>query len=427
MKLTFEPLLAFRYLRSKRKEVFISIITVISVLGVAVSVMVLDIVLSIMTGFEEELQTKLIDANAHIVVRRLGGDIDATPELLTKIREVQGVAAAFPFTYNQAMISTPFGSRGLLVRGLADDEASRKKLLKVLKNGANFDKLFSPAAVTVNRPDGREDSVNLPPLIIGRALRESLSIAAEAPVMLFAPDFTAAPQGLVPKLKRFAIVGFYSSGLIEYENGLAYASIKDAQNFFGLGGRVSGVEVVLSDSDLLRARDIAQNIVDNLSESGVGYYATDWTEQNKPLWDAIRLEKKVYFIVLLLLILVASFSIISTLIMIVMEKGKDIAILKSMGATDRSILRVFLIQGCLIGFTGVLLGTLFGYLGCIGLREYGFQLDERVFSLSQVPVHMLPQNFILVAISGLIITALAGIYPAKRAAGLRPAEALRYE
>ena len=207
MNFSFEPFLALRYLRSKRKEVFISIITVISILGVAVSVMVLDIVLAVMTGFEEELQTKLIDANAHIVVRRIGGDVDVTDALLDRIKSIRGVAAAFPFTYNQAMISTEYGSRGLLIRGVADDPSAKQKLLKVLKSGGDFDRLFIPAEVKIMRPDGSEDAVLLPALIVGRSLRESLNIALNQPVVLFAPSFSSSPHGLIPKLKRFAVVG----------------------------------------------------------------------------------------------------------------------------------------------------------------------------------------------------------------------------
>ena len=424
MSFAVERFIAGRYLRSKRKEVFISIITVISFLGVALSVMVLDMMLAAMTGLEEEIQAKFVDANAHIVVRRIDGNIEEYESVIKRIAQVEGVTAVFPFTYNQAMISTEAGSRGLLIRGVAPDEPSKAKLAKMMRAG-NVDELFSSVTVPVERPDGSQNQVTLPGLVVGRALFDSLGLNYRLPVTLFSPQFSASPQGMIPKLKRFVVLGFYSSGLMEYENGLAYASLKDAQTFFGLGNSVSGVEV--SVRDWFKAKEIGLKISQALGGDESPYVITDWSAQNKPLWDAMRLEKQVYFLVLLLLVLVASFSIVSALVMVVMEKIKDVAILKSMGASDRMVLKVFLIQGMVIGLIGVCLGSLFGYLGCVALREYGFPLNEKVFSLSKLPVHMYPQHFALVAVCAFIITASAGIYPALRAARLRPADALRFE
>ena len=179
--------------------------------------------------------------------------------------------------------------------------------------------------------------------------------------------------------------------------------------------------------DVFRAKQVADAIETRLKGRFPTLFATDWSELNKPLWDALELEKTVYFIVLLLLILVASFSIVSTLVMVVMEKSRDIAVLKSLGAPDQSILRIFVLQGALIGLVGIALGTLMGYLSCVGLRVYGFPIDEQVFSLKELPIHVVPANFALVAGAALVITVLAGVYPATRAAKLRPAEALRYE
>ena len=425
MTLPFESFLAFRYLRSKRKEVFISIITIISVLGVAVSVMVLDITLGIMTGFEKELQAKLLDTSAHIIVRGLGGEMPQWQQVREKVLGVPGVVDASPYTYNQAMLTFGGVAHGLLIRGISDDARTREKLLRTLSPDAKVEDLFAPVHYQLQRPDGTQDEVLLPPLVVGRALARRFGLSRGTAVTILSPQMSASPQGLTPRMRRFVVIGNYSSGLIEFENGLAYTSVEAAQSFFNLGDAVSGLEVTVTD--LNEAKAIADKISVALDAANNPYDISDWTVPNKPLWDALRLEKRVYFIVLLLLILVASFSIVSTLVMVVMEKSRDIALLKSIGARDRSIMRVFLLQGAYIGFSGTLLGTLLGYAGAIGLREFGFRLDEAVFSLSKVPVELVPANFLLVGVAAFVITVLAGIYPARRAAKMRPADALRFE
>ena len=425
MRLNFESFIALRYLRSKRKEVFISIIAVISVLGVAVSVMVLNIVLAVMTGFEQTLQSKLIDAGAHITIRGTAGDLPDYRELIEKIRKVPEVLTAAPFTYNQALISTPLGAHGLLVRGVPDDAGPREKLAKVMTHPEELDQLFAPPPIQIERPDGELDEIKLPALVIGKALRDRLNIYQGSPVTLISPQMGNSPQGLVPKARRFVVIGTYSSGLIEYENGLAYTSLAEAQRFFGTGDTAAGIDI--SIKDMFQAKAVAAVILDSLGETESPLFATDWTEPNKPLWDAMQLEKQVYFIVLLLLILIASVSIVNTLVMVVMEKSRDIAVLKTMGASDRSVLTIFVLQGAVIGTVGITLGTLFGYLGCVGLRTFGFPLNPAVFSVDKVPIAMIPENFYVVAIVAFLITLSAGIYPAYRAAKLRPAEVLRFE
>jgi lipoprotein-releasing system permease protein len=425
MALGFESFVALRYLRSKRKEAFISLITIISVLGVAVSVMVLNIVLAVMTGFEQELQAKLLDTSAHVIVRSYQRRLDDWREVKDKVATLPGVISISPYTYNQAMLTSSGVSHGLILQGIADTPAEREKLESKLEHGAKLDVLFNPEPIEVRRPDGVVDLVNLPPIIIGRSLRNRLGLDVGAAVTLLSPQVSASPQGLIPKLKRFRIAASYASGLVEYESGLAYTSVEAAQNFFSLGDSVTGLEVMLDD--LNRAPHVAELVKQSLSRFPGIYEIVDWTIPNKPLWDALRLEKRVYFIVLLLLILVASFSIVSTLVMVVMEKTKDIAILKSMGASDSTVLKIFLLQGVIIGVTGTIFGTILGFLGCILLREYGFQLDEAVFSLKTVPVHLIPANFAIVAVAAFVITSIVGIYPARRAARLRPADSLRFE
>lgn len=419
-----ELFIALRYLQSKRKEVFISIITVISVLAVALSAMVLNMVLAIMTGFESELVAKLVDSNAHVTIRSASMVRDWESVVL-RVRDVPGVVDAFPYTYSQAMISASGGGHGLLLRGVHNSPAAQAKLKELLEQDYESDVLFKPNVIEVERPDGTSDAVSLPPIVVGASLRQRLQLADGMPVTILAPRFGASPQGLIPKLRRFIVAGSYSSGLTEYENGVAYVNLADAQNFFEMGSGVSGIEVVVTD--VMKAKEVGNAIREVLNASDFQYYVTDWTTQNGPILRMMGLEKRVYFIVLLLLVLIASFSIVSTLVMVVMEKAKDIAILKSMGATNGFMLRVFLVQGIIIGVVGTLLGTLSGYLGCVGLREFGFPIEMAVFGMDTVPVYLVPENFIVVAISTILITSLAGVYPARRASKINPADVLRFE
>lgn len=422
--LSFSRKVAFRYLWARRGEAFITIITVISILGIAIGVAVINIVMAVMTGFESELRSKIVGANSHIVIRGVGGKIEDHQTVSDKILKLGSIESVSPFTYHQGLLRVDNRATGLLIRGIAPGSSGAEQVSTYLDRGTIED-LFNPPEVEQERRDGTVERIKLPGLIIGRELAKSFGLTVGKAITIISPEVGSTPFGLTPRMRRFTITGVYSSGLTEYESGLAYASITEAQRFFHMGEAISGLEVRVTHFE--EAPVITKKIMQTLGGVLSGLYAQDWTETNKPLWDAIRLEKKVYFIVLLLIVIMASFSVISTLIMIVLEKRRDIAILRTMGATARSIGHIFRIQGGVIGLLGTVLGLVLGFIGCIALKRYGFPLDERIFQMTTVPVRMEPLNFLIVGVSAFLISFLATFYPAKRASALEPSEVLRYE
>jgi lipoprotein-releasing system permease protein len=419
----YELFISLRYLRAKRREAFISLITAISTIGVMIGVMTLNIVLSVMTGFEEDLRDRILGFNPHIVLSSLNGAVGDYNQLVEKARQVPGVVAAAPFIYSQVMLTSRQSVAGVFVRGLEPALASAVvDLVDHLKNGT-IEGLGRPQEVTV-RDGGEERTVTLSGIIIGQELARQLGVLVGDPINVISPLNTApGPLGMVPKVKRFVVAALFDSGMYNYDEGLMIMSLADAQSFFGLGERVTGIEVRVQD--VYAAQAIARRLEAAL---GFPYRARDWTEINRNLFAALALEKTVYFIVLLLIVLVAAFNIIATLIMVVLEKRKDIAVLKSMGATSRSIGRIFVYKGLIIGVIGTLLGTAFGYGGCWLLDRYHFiELPKDVFYVSTLPVKIYPENFLMVSVASVVICLLATIYPARQAAGLAPVEVIRYE
>jgi len=421
----FSKKIAMRYLWSKRSEAFITILTFISIIGIAIGVMVITMVMAIMTGFQYELREKIVGTDSHIIVRRLGGKIDEWKPIVEKIKSVEGVASVSAFTLSQVLIRAHDHSSGILVRGIEKDSAAGVQLSRFLETDQLIEQAFKDSPVNITDEDGTQRVVELPGIIVGRELCKTLSVMLGDTVSLFSPTVTSTPFGLIPRYKRFVVSGTYASGLREYESGLAYMALSQAQEFFRLGDTVSGFEVRVKNVE--NSQVVTKAISDTLLTSvGGGFYSEDWSERNRPLLEAMQLEKRVYFWVLLLLILMASFSIVSTLIMIVLEKRKDIAILRTLGASTRSIAHIFLVQGSIVGIIGTFSGLLLGYLGSLALRVYGFRLPE-AFPLSTVPVRLEGMNFAMVGIASLIICFIATIYPAFRASRLQPTEVLRYE
>lgn len=422
----FSRKIALRYLWSKRSEAFISIITVISVIGVAIGVMVLNIVMSVMTGFEHELREKIVGTDSHIVINSANGvGIFGWRETADKIKKVDGVASVSPFTYHQVLVRSDSRASGLLIRGIERGSASAEQVARYLPAHRSLEALFNPAPITVMLANGEETEATLPGILIGRSLAQTLGVFAGTPVSVLSPQVTSTPFGLVPSFRRFVVTGTYSSGLVEYESGVAYVSLEEAQQFFDMQGGVTGLEVRVTDINA--APQIAKRIHESTGGLESGLTVRDWTVTNKPLWDAIQLEKRVYFIVLLLIIVMASFSIVTTLIMIVLEKRKDIAVMKTLGASTPSIGRIFRIQGAVIGGLGTAIGLVLGFVGCWALKTFGFPIDERIFQMSTLPVTIDPVNFAMVGIAAFTICFVATIYPARRAASLEPSEVLRYD
>lgn len=419
----YELFISLRYLRAKRREIFISLITTISTLGVLIGVMVLNVTLAIMTGFEEDLRSRILGFNPHILLSSLNGPLDAYEQLTEQVRQVPGIAAAAPFLYGQVMVSSQRGVSGVVVRGVEPTLASAVVNIENHIKEGNLAQLGQKQVVSV-RSGTTQHSVELAGIVIGEELANQLGLLLGDPITLISPiGGTPGPLGMAPRFKRFVVAGLFDSGMVEYDSGLLYMALQDAQQFFKLDRQVSGLEIRLQE--VSNARPIARQIEDLL---GFPYKARDWTEINRNLFTALSLEKFVYSIVILLIVLVAAFNIIATLIMVVMEKRKDIALLKSMGASDAAIGRIFIYKGLIIGLIGTLLGTLTGFILCWLLQRYEFiELPPDVWYVSTVPIKMSVHNFLIVGLASIAICLGATIYPARQAARLAPVEVIRYE
>ncbi len=412
--MSFEWFICLRYLKAKRKQSFISLITIISVVGVAVGVMALIVVLAVMTGFTDEFRAKILGVNSHIVIQKFGGEITEPARIRDKILAIPGVVGATPYIYTQALITGGEGGTGAVLRGIDPDTASTvTSLEKHLVQGSLAD-----LKNTISKSDSRP----VPGIIVGRDLARQLNIAVGDRVKLISPSGPLTPMGIIPRLKACRLVGIFETGMYEYDSSLIYVSLDTARDFLNLSEGVHGIEIRLDD---IYAADRISRQIEN--ELGSSYIAKDWIRLNKNLFSALSLEKTALSIIVALIVLVAAFNIVSTLIMVVMEKSRDIAILKAMGATSAKIMRIFIYEGLVIGVTGTILGVL-GALGlCELLSRYQFIKLPDVYPMSTLPVKILPWDITLIALSAVLITFLATLYPSWQASRVEPAEALRYE
>ena len=418
----WEIMVALRYLRARRKEMFVSLIALIAGGGVAIGVMVLCIVMAVMTGFEEDLRDRILGFNPQIVLLSHGGTVRDYPKVVDVVREAPGVTAAAAFVYGQAMVSSDNSVAGAVVRGVEPEHASDVvDVQKHLKEGST-DKLGQPMSVSTII-DGKDETIQVPQILIGFELAKTLGVGVGDWVNMMSPLGSPTAVGMVPRVKRFGVGGIFDSGMYDYDSTIVFMSMADAQRFFEIGEKATGIEVKVDDIDTARvvARDLEQRV-------GYPYFARDWMEVNRNLFVAFRLEKFIQFIVLMLIVLVAAFNIAATLVMVVMEKRKDIAILKSMGATNLAIASIFVFKGAVIGILGTVAGILGGLGGAALLERYQFiELPKDVFYVSTVPVRIYPENFAMVAVAAVAICIIATLYPARQAARLAPVDVIRYE
>ncbi|MBW1771378.1 MAG: lipoprotein-releasing ABC transporter permease subunit [Deltaproteobacteria bacterium] len=408
--MVFEFFLGIRYLKAKRKQAFISIITVISMAGVMMGVMSLIVVLSVMNGFRADLMSKILGVNSHLLVLSHEGAFSEYEKVAKKIENTEGVIAATPFIYSTVMINNLGNVSGAVLRGLDTRTAGRVIGIESMIKRGGLDSLNS-----VHK--------GLPGLIMGKELSRRVGVFPGQEVTIVTPQGKVTPLGRVPNTRRYRMTAVFDSGMYEYDSSMLYVSLKEAQDFLGMGDKVSGLEVRVGE--VQESDTIGKSIQKKL---GFPYWTKDWKEMNRSLVSALRLEKLAMSVILTMIILVGALNIISTLVMVVMEKSRDVAILRAMGATAKSIMVVFIFQGLLVGLVGTLTGLVSGLGICHLLAKYKFiKLPADVYYISTLPVRVEISDVIYVILAAVVISFLATIYPSWHASRQNPVEALRYE
>jgi lipoprotein-releasing system permease protein len=411
----YELFIGLRYTRAKKRNHFISFISLISMLGMALGVMALIVVLSVMNGFQKEIRARMLGATPHLEVVADGGRIADWRSVLDKVVQNPQVLAAAPYVGGQGMLSFGQNVQGVMVRGIAPErETAITELANKVKTGSLSDLRSGEFGI-----------------VLGVDLARALGVQVGDKVMLIAPQGMITPAGMMPRLKQFRVVGLFEIGMAPYDNNLALINIADAQKLFQLGDTVTGISARLRDVDVAPqvSREIQSRLPDDL-------YANDWTHQNSNYFRAVQMEKKMMFIILSLIVAVAAFNIVSTLVMAVTDKQADIAILRTLGASPRSIMKIFIVQGVVIGVIGTLLGTISGIVLALNLdvvvpfieHLFGVQfLAKDVYYISELPSDLRYHEVAVVSGIAFAISLLATIYPSYRASQTQPAEALRYE
>ncbi len=413
----FEFFVAARYLRAKRRQAVVGVITVISIAGVAVGVASLIIALAITNGMRRDLQDRLVSSTAHVTLMRVQNDgIRDWRALTEKLRQIPHVTAAAPGLYDPVLVSRGAQSGGAMLKGIVPgEEGTVSDLLKNLAAGS---------AAPLSEENNVTDAAGMPtpPVVLGYELANTLDAKVGSTVMVISPQGELTPYGLVPKYQRFRIVGIFHSGFYQYDSGFGFVRLKDAQALFGEPDVVSLISFKVDD--LYHADHIGRSIEE---AAGAGFLTTNWMEQNRELFRALQLEQVVTFIIIGLIVCVAALNILIALTMMVMEKTKDIAVLMSFGVQQSQIRWIFLMQGFLISVVGTALGLVLGYLLSWLGGHYRFPLSAEVYSIDYLPFAPRLMDGVIVALVSLGVSLLATLYPSSAAARVLPAEALRYE
>ena len=403
-----ELFIAGKYLRAKRKEGFISLITLLSVAGVILGVMALVVVIAVMSGSETEFRNRILGLEPHILAMNYSGRFTPDQALEDKIRQTPGVKAVSPILFGQAMIRTAHSFSGIILRGIEPEKGA------VLIKGYTAQNLENALNKTAN-------DTGLPGIILGQSLANSVGVMEGDRVILMSASGVISPMGQIPSMKQFVVTGTFKSGMSEYDSSLAYARLDQVQALVGAKGKISAFGIWTEQ--IFNVKELSQNALGFITYP---YYLRNWMDINHSLFSALKLEKTAMFVILTLIILVAAFNIASALIMMVMEKTRDIAVLKAMGATNSMIRRIFIIKGMIIGIIGTGIGTTLGVVICFILKRYEFIKLPEAYPFSTLPVQLEYSDVILIAVSALVICFLSTLYPSYKASRMNPVEAIRY-
>ncbi len=415
MALPYELMIGLRYTRAKRRNHFISFISLISMLGIALGVTALIVVLSVMNGFQTELRGRILAVVSHVQISGANGEMSGWEEVARESARLPQVLGAAPYVQAQGMLSFGQSVRGAMVRGILPDEEEKV---------ADFRAHIKEGKLESLQPDAFN-------IVLGSELARALGVFPGDKVTVIAPQGVVTPAGVVPRLKTFTVSGIFEVGMFEYDSGLALIRLEDAQKLYRMEDRVSGVRLKLDD--LFRAPWVARQLANTLT---VPAYISDWTRSHANFFRAVQIEKNMMFIILSLIVAVAAFNIVSTLVMAVTDKQADIAILRTLGASPRSIMAVFMVQGALIGFIGLGLGIVGGVTLALNVdvvvpfieRVLGTQLmSKEVYYISNLPSELQWRDVITITGVSFVLSLVATLYPSWRASRVNPAEALRYE
>ena len=403
-----ELFIAGKYLRAKRKEGFISLITLLSVAGVLLGVMALVVVIAVMSGSETEFRNRILGLEPHVLAMNYSGHFTPDPDMEDKIRQIPGVTAVSPILFGQAMIRSSNSFSGIILRGVEPEKGAA-----LIKGYTAEDLGAALNKTTITK--------GLPGIILGQSLAHAVGVMEGDRVILMSASGIISPMGQIPSMKQFVVTGTFKSGMSEYDSSLAYARLDQVQALVAAKGKISAYGIWTEQ--IFKVKDLSQK---ELGFIKYPYYLRNWMDINHSLFSALKLEKTAMFVILTLIILVAAFNIASALIMMVMEKTRDIAVLKAMGATNSMIRRIFIIKGMIIGIIGTGIGTTLGVVVCYVLKRYEFIKLPEAYPFSTLPIQLEYSDVILTAVSALVICFLSTLYPSYKASRMNPVEAIRY-